>query len=93
MSLPVPRGRPPERWRGWPGEFWDPFGNCASPERLRKKRRRQELRRRHGTFAYRGSLPSDADPEKIDAQLTNGVLTVRLPKAAQSRSRRIEIKD
>ena len=49
------------------------------------------LRHRRGRFAYRTSLPADADPEKIDAQLTDGVLTVRLPKAAQARSRRIEI--
>jgi HSP20 family protein len=27
MTLPVPRRQSPERWRGgWPGEFWDPFG-------------------------------------------------------------------
>jgi HSP20 family protein len=50
------------------------------------------LRRRHGKFAYRTSLPADADAEKIDAQLADGILTVRLPKAAQARSRRIEIK-
>jgi HSP20 family protein len=50
------------------------------------------LRRRHGKFAYRTSLPADADTEKIDAQLADGILTVRLPKAAQARSRRIEIK-
>jgi HSP20 family protein len=49
------------------------------------------LRRRYGKFAYRTSLPADADAEKIDAQLTDGILTVRLPKAAQARSRRIEI--
>jgi hypothetical protein len=45
------------------------------------------LRRRQGRFAYRASLPSDADPEKIGAQLADGVLTVLLPKAAQARSR------
>ena len=50
------------------------------------------LRRRHGRFAYRTNLPSDADAEKIDAQLADGILTVRLPKAAQALSRRIEIK-
>jgi len=50
------------------------------------------LRHRQGKFAYRTSLPADADTEKIDAQLTDGILTVRLPKAAQARSRRIEIK-
>jgi HSP20 family protein len=51
------------------------------------------LRRRRGKFAYRASLPADADPEKIDAQLADGILTVRVPKAAQARSRRIEVKD
>jgi HSP20 family protein len=50
------------------------------------------LRQRHGRFAYRTTLPADADAEKIDAQLADGILTVRLPKAAQARSRRIEIK-
>jgi len=50
------------------------------------------LRRRHGRFAYRASLPADADPEKIDAQLADGILTVRVPKTAQARSRRIEVK-
>ena len=50
------------------------------------------LRRRHGKFSYRASLPADADPEKIDAQLADGILTVRVPKAPQARSRRIEVK-
>jgi HSP20 family protein len=50
------------------------------------------LRHRHGKFAYRTSLPADADAERIDAQLADGILTVSLPKAAQARSRRIEIK-
>ena len=49
------------------------------------------LRRRHGQFAYRTSLPADADPEKAEAHLADGVLTVRLPKTGQSRSRKIEI--
>jgi len=51
------------------------------------------LRRRHGRFAYRTSLPADADTEKVDAKLADGILTVRVPKAPQARSRRIEIKD
>ena len=49
------------------------------------------LRRRHGQFAYRTGLPADADPEKAEAHLADGVLTVRLPKTGQSRSRKIEI--
>jgi HSP20 family protein len=51
------------------------------------------LRRRHGRFSYRASLPADVDPDKIDAQLADGILTVRVPKAPQARSRRIEVKD
>jgi HSP20 family protein len=51
------------------------------------------LRRRHGRFSYRAVLPADADPEKIDAQLADGILTVRMPKAPHARSRRIEVKD
>jgi HSP20 family protein len=50
------------------------------------------LRRRHGKFAYHASLPADADPDKADAQLSDGVLTVRLPKTPQARSRKIAIK-
>ena len=29
MNQPVPRRTPPERWRGWPREFWDPVGDFA----------------------------------------------------------------
>jgi len=50
------------------------------------------LRHRHGKFAYRTTLPVGADPHKIDAQLADGILTVRVPKAAQAQSRRIEVK-
>jgi HSP20 family protein len=50
------------------------------------------LRRRHGKFAYHASLPADADTDKAEAQLSDGVLTVRLPKAPQARSRKIAVK-
>ena len=152
MTMPVPRRRPVERWRGgWPREFWDPFGEFAqlwermgqffestgeggpggwvpaveteetddaylvraelpgmkgddvdlelSGNELRitgevkEEAEGKTLRRRHGRFAYRASLPADVDPAKIDAQLADGILTVRVPKAAQARSRRIEVKD
>jgi len=49
------------------------------------------LRRRHGRFSYRATLPADADMEQVEAHLADGVLTVRLPKAGQSRFRKIEI--
>jgi HSP20 family protein len=57
-----------------------------------KEAEAKPLRHRYGRFAYRASLPADADAEKIDAQLADGILTVRVPKTAQARSRRVEIK-
>lgn len=49
------------------------------------------LRRRTGAFYHRTVLPSDTDTEKVESHLTEGVLTVRLPKAAHARSRHIEV--
>lgn len=47
--------------------------------------------RRAGRFAFRMSLPADADAEHIRAELAHGVLTVRVPRAPQARPRRIQI--
>jgi HSP20 family protein len=147
-NQPAPRRTSPERWRGWPREFSDPFGEFThlwnrmaqpfgrgGPEgwipaveseeaddayvvraelpgmkaddvdiELRGNELRitgevtedkggKTLRHRHGKFAYRATLPSDADAEKADAQLADGILTVHLPKTTQAQSRKIEIKD
>jgi len=51
------------------------------------------LRHRHGKFAYRTTLPADADAGKAEAQLGDGILTVRLPKATESQTRKVEIKE
>ena len=40
------------------------------------------------TFA----LSRDLDTEKIDANMKNGVLTLRIPKAEQAKPRRVEVK-
>ena len=37
-------------------------------------------------------LPHYVDSNKVSAQLTNGVLTVTLPKREESKPRRIEVK-
>jgi HSP20 family protein len=50
------------------------------------------LRHRHGKFAYRTSLPSGADADNIEAHLSDGILTVQVPKAVQAQSRRIDVK-
>jgi HSP20 family protein len=47
--------------------------------------------RRTGRFEYRSTLPEEVDPERIEASLSDGVLTVRVPKSQRSQPRRIEI--
>lgn len=47
--------------------------------------------RRVGRFDYTLTLPSAIDGDRIKADLANGVLTVRVPKAEDERPRRIEI--
>lgn len=49
------------------------------------------LRRRHGRFAYHTTVPADTDIDRAEARLAHGVLTVRLPKSGQSRSRKLEV--
>jgi HSP20 family protein len=147
MNQPVPRRTPPERWRGWPREFWDPFGEfthlwnrMAEPfgrggsegwipaveteenndgyviraelpgmkrddvdielrgnelhitGEVTEETSGKMLRQRRGKFAYRTTLPADADASRIDAQLGDGILTVRLPKASEAQTRKVEIK-
>ena len=48
--------------------------------------------RRTGRFEYRVSLPAQVDPDKIEASLTEGVLSVRVPKSERAQRRRIEVK-
>jgi HSP20 family protein len=60
-------------------------------ERERQGALRQKTRRT-GRFDYRVVLPEHVDPEKIDATLSNGVLTVRVPKSEHAQRRKIEIK-
>jgi HSP20 family protein len=48
--------------------------------------------RRTGRFEYRSTLPQEVDPERIEAGLGDGVLTVRVPKSMRSQARRIEIR-
>jgi HSP20 family protein len=47
--------------------------------------------RRTGRFAYRITLPTRIDGDKVDARLADGVLTVRIPRAEQDEHRQIEI--
>jgi HSP20 family protein len=62
---------------------------------IKEKERKGVLRRRArrtGQFEYRVTLPGKANAENIDANLRDGVLTVRVPKSDKERPRRIEVK-
>jgi HSP20 family protein len=64
-------------------------GEVKERERTGILRRRT---RRTGEFDYRVTLPGDVDDEHIDAHLTEGILTVRVPKPTRAQPRRIEVK-
>ncbi|ACM06268.1 Hsp20/alpha crystallin family protein [Thermomicrobium roseum] len=48
--------------------------------------------RRFGRFQRTIELPSPVDPERAEARYENGILVIRLPKAAPGRVRRIPVK-
>jgi HSP20 family protein len=43
-------------------------------------------------YRRRFALSNELETDKIDARLKDGVLTVRIPKRAELRARRIEVK-
>ncbi|UCC80489.1 MAG: Hsp20/alpha crystallin family protein [Candidatus Zixiibacteriota bacterium] len=47
--------------------------------------------RRFGKFERSFWIPEDADREKVKAEFVNGLLTITVPKAAESRPREIKI--
>jgi HSP20 family protein len=47
--------------------------------------------RRHGSFQRAFTLPQSVQADAIDADYSGGVLTVRMPKAPEAKSRTIEI--
>jgi HSP20 family protein len=49
------------------------------------------VERSYGSFSRSFTLPQGVDEEQIDAEFQNGLLTVRIPKAALPQPRRIQI--
>ena len=58
-------------------------------EEARRYHRRE---RRRGRFVRTVSLPFVVDPNKVEADLVNGVLTLDLPRAEEDKPRRINVK-
>ncbi len=48
--------------------------------------------RRYGSFARSVSLPAPVDADAVEATYENGILTLRLPKAAEARPRKIPVR-
>ena len=46
----------------------------------------------YGSFRRELTLPTDVDPDKIDATCKNGVLSINLPKAAQAKAIKVKVK-
>ena len=62
---------------------------------IKEKERKGALRRRTrrtGRFEYRVRLPDQVDASKIEANLDQGVLTLRVPKAERAQRQKVEIK-
>jgi HSP20 family protein len=51
-----------------------------------------QVERGHGAFARTFEFGSKIDTEAVSADLTNGVLTITLPKAAPPPARKIEVR-
>lgn len=53
--------------------------------------RRHRSTRRTGKFEYRTYLPGDIKPDQVNATLSDGVLTVRVPKSDMAKPRKISV--
>lgn len=61
-------------------------------EKEEQGRRYHRVERAYGTFLRQFQLSNNIDSSKIDAQLTDGILTVRLAKREELKPRKIDVK-
>ena len=64
-------------------------GEIPEPEEEGGQRRRRS--RRTGRFEFRTMLPGEVSPDGVSATLSDGVLSVKIPKAEEAKPRRIEV--
>jgi len=72
------------------GQLW--ITGEKKEEKEEKGKTWHRVERRSGQFRRVLSLPANVDAEKVDAQLTSGVLKISLPKAAGATARSIPVK-
>ncbi|HEY2839586.1 MAG TPA: Hsp20/alpha crystallin family protein [Pirellulales bacterium] len=63
---------------------------CQKDESADKEEGYRQWRSRE--FYRSVTLPSGVDPNQVDAEYRNGVLTVKIPRTEECKSRRIEVK-
>ncbi len=61
-------------------------------EREEDGQRYHRVERTYGTFVRQFQLPSNVDPNAIDAKLDEGILTLRLHKKEELKPRKIDVK-
>ena len=61
-------------------------------ERTAEGKTYHHIERSHGTFSRSFTLPEDSDAERVEAQFTNGVLTVRVTKREEALPKSIEVR-
>jgi HSP20 family protein len=61
-------------------------------EKEEEGRRYHRVERSYGSFVRQFQLPSNVDPSNIDAKFADGVLNLRLPKKAELKARKIDVK-
>lgn len=69
-------------------------GELAISGEIKERERKGILRRRTrrvGEFDFHVTLPGEVNPDDVEARLSDGILTVRIPKPEQARPRRIEV--
>jgi HSP20 family protein len=57
-----------------------------------EKQRYHRVERAYGSFVRQWQLPTNVDSTRIDASFSDGILTLKLPKREEQKSRKIEIK-
>jgi len=67
-------------------------GKRTGPEGVADDRYRRQERAR-GTWQRSLSLPERVEEERLSAEITNGILTIRLPRAPTSQPRQIRVVD
>lgn len=61
-------------------------------EQKHEKDKYNYYERSYGKFKRYFALPEETDSEKVEAEMKHGVLTITIPKAEETKTKRIEVK-